>query len=263
MVIANCADAVDVGAVDGRDVGSAGRENLNIPVWWLVWRGEDVGRQKVQGRAVEACCHYDHGALDEGFATGSILRNTLGTVIECYTGGGHVEYIAAQPGCLAGTDEVEDLGVDHGGIGEEAFVRRREIREVAVEEEAEDVLGDPGEKSLLAEDIECEEHVDERVARDDPLVGAAEDGDVGGAGGHDEFEGFDGGSAAADDQDLFALDILAVEVRGVVYFALELVLVWEAGQFCGAAAADGCDDALEFAVRWFVDDPSAAVIFRH
>lgn len=81
--------------------------------------------------------------------------------------------VAAEPLGFACTDEVEDGGVDHGGFGEEAggggVFGWGEVREVAVEEETEEVLRDEGEGGFGAEDVEGEEDVDEEVARDDPF----------------------------------------------------------------------------------------------
>ena len=86
----------------------------------------------------------------------------------------------------------------------------------------------------MAEDIEGEQAVDDGVSGYNPFLGTSEDGGLLGAGVDDEFEGFDCGGAAADDEDFFALGGFAVEGGRVVDFALEGFLVgyvWHFGLF--------------------------------
>ena len=99
---------------------------------------------------------------------------------------GEAEDVAAQPLGMSLADLVEDVGIHHRRAGEQAL-GRGQVFEVAVEEEAQEALGDPGEDGFFAEDVEREEHVDDRVARDDPFVGARQHRRVGGVGVHDEF----------------------------------------------------------------------------
>ncbi len=78
----------------------------------------------------------------------------------------------------------------------------------------------------------------------------------------DEFEGFDCGGAAADDEYFFALGGFPVEFRGVVDFAFEGFLAGDMRHFGIAAASDGGHNAVEAAVRRIVDDPAALLVLR-
>ena len=82
---------------------------------------------------------------------------------------GEADDVAAKPFCFACADLMEDVRVHHGCSGEETLGRGREVVEIAVEEYAEERLGDPGEDCFLAEDVEGEEGIDDGVAGDDPF----------------------------------------------------------------------------------------------
>lgn len=101
--------------------------------------------------------------------------------------------------------------------------------------------------------------MDEDVSGNDPFVGAGEHVDLGSFGLHGELEGLDGAGTAANNEDPFAFDLFPVEFGGVVDFTLEAFLVWHCWHFRITADANGCDDAVEAAVFFFlvVDDPSA------
>jgi hypothetical protein len=114
---------------------------------------------------------------------------------------------------LSRPDEVEDLVVHHGCLFEYALAVLAwwgDVVQVAVEEQAQDVLWDPREDRFGTEHIHSEQRIDERVARYDPFLGAGEDVGMFCLLGCNEFECFHGGCAATDDGDFLALCLLAV-----------------------------------------------------
>ncbi len=91
-----------------------------------------------------------------------------------------------------------------------------------------------------------QQHVAQRVARDDPLVAAREDEDLSGALVVRKLERLDRAGAAADDDDgLAARRARARQLAGVVDGALERVHAGQARDLGLAAGADGQDDAVE------------------
>ena len=75
-----------------------------------------------------------------------------------------------------------------------------------------------------------------------------------------EFEGFDCGGTAADNEYFFAFGAFPVEFRGVVDFAFEGFLAGYMRYLGLAAASNGSHDAIEAAVRRVVDDPAALLV---
>ena len=105
---------------------------------------------------------------------GATFRNTLSTTIHAYAVFGESEDISAEPLGFVLSDLMEDVGVHHGGFGEETAASgwRGEVLQITVEEEAEKGFGDPGQHGFLTEDVEGKDRVDQGVARDDPFLGA-------------------------------------------------------------------------------------------
>lgn len=146
------------------------RARLTVPIWRLVGWLEALVREKGKAWALVACSEDDHVALNFFFATWSALRNALRAVVEENAVFGEAHNVSAEPFCSMRTDLVEDVGVYHRCLGEEAFGGRGEVRQVAVEENFQYRFGAPGERGFLAEDIEGEEAVDNCVPGDDPFL---------------------------------------------------------------------------------------------
>lgn len=212
MPVTHSADGRDVGAVDGRQRRVRRRESLQVPVRGAVGCLEAVVRQEGQARAFEAGSENDNVCVDNFVLAGTAFGNTGLATVDVNAVLREALNVAADPVGLAVAELLHNVRVDHGGVGEEALVGGRDGLEVAVEELAEERFGDPGKGCLLAPDVHREECVDNEVARDDPLVGARENGDLRGTLGDAELEGFDGRSAAADDGELLALGVDTVPV---------------------------------------------------
>lgn len=238
-----------------------GREHLEVPVGRGIWVREDVVGEEGQTGTVEARRHDDHVALNFHFTPGAAFGHAFRAAVESDAVFGEADDVAAQPFGMAFADLVEDVRIHHRRAGEEPLFRRRQIFEIAVEEDAEKTLGDPGEDCFFAEHVEGEEYVDDGIAGDDPFVGAGEHGGLGRVGVDDEFESFYGRGAAADDQDFFAFRGFAGQMGGVEDLALEDFLVGYMGHFWLAAGPDGGHDTIVTAVRGVVDDPAALLVF--
>jgi hypothetical protein len=112
----------------------------------------------------------------------------------------------------------------------------------------------------LAEDIEGEESVDDGVAGDDPFVRSGEDFDFGGVGVDGPFESFDCGGATADNKDLLAFGVFAIELGRMVDFAFEVLLtrnVWHLGSSAGAYSSEY---TIEAAIGRVIDDPTVLFV---
>lgn len=209
MPVAHCANRGDVGAVDGGEARVRGREGLEVPVGRAVRLDKAVVGQERKTGPLEARGEHDDVRVDKLLVAGPALGHALRAVVDVHAALVDALDVAADPLGLAVAQLLHNVRVDHGGVGEEADAGGRNLLEVAVEELAEQQLGDPGEDGLLAKDVHAEEGVDDHVARDDPLLGSREDGDFGGALGDAELEGLDGGRAAADDGHFLALGVTA------------------------------------------------------
>lgn len=260
MHVSDGADGVDVGAVVGADAGVFGREDLEVPAWRGVGFFEGVVGEEGEGRALEARSEDDYVAGDKVFVAGSAFGDAIAAEVEAHAVLFEGDDVAAEPAGFAIADLFEEFGVGHGGLGEEA-ARGGDVGEVTVEKFTEEGFGDPGEGGFLAEDVHGQEGLDEDVSGNNPFIGSGEDVDFSGLGFHSELEGLDGAGTAANDEDSFAFDLSPVEFGGVVYFALEAVLVWHCRHFRITAHANGCDDAVEAAVLVFlvIDNPSAVL----
>ena len=186
-------------------------EGLQVPVWRGVRLVEAVVGQETQRWPFEARCHDDHVRVNELLVAGPSLWYTLGTSVHQNTLVLEAYNVATNPIRLAFTKLVHNIRVDHRGIHEDALVCRCNGFQVTVEELAEEELGDEGEHGLLAPDVEAEEGVDEDVARNDPLVGAREDGNLRGAVFGGEFEGFHGRGATTDDGQFLVFGVFAAD----------------------------------------------------
>lgn len=259
--VADGANGRDVGAVDGGHGRVRRREGLEIPVGRRVGVGEAVVGQKGQRRALEARGHDDDVGVDDLVVARASLGDAPGAPVHAHAALDDGLDVAADPGGLAVAQLGHDVRVDHGRVHEEAVAARgRNVLEVAVEELAQQELGDEGEHGLLAEDVEGQQRVDDNVARDDPFLGARDDGHLGGVGPGGELERLNGRRAAPDDGELLALGVLARQLAGVVDVALERVQPGQVGHLDVAAGADGGDQAVEAAVGRVVDDPAGLVV---
>ena len=201
----------------------------------------------------------------------SLLGPLLGTprarcVKERLVPEGKKWFVSPQSQLALPVDHVQHGAVYHGGFCEDAFAavaRGREVVEVAVEEESQNAFWDPGEDGFRPEDVECEQDVDEGVARDDPFLAARQDGGVLGVCGCDEFEGFDGGDAAPYDDDFLVLRRFPIELRTMPDFSLEVLLTRQRGHLGIAACANSSDHAVKASVLWVVDDPAPVLILIH
>jgi hypothetical protein len=66
MVVADTANGVDVSAVVGANVRVCGREDLQIPIWWLVVLFEATVGKKVQGGSLVTSSE-DYNIARNGF----------------------------------------------------------------------------------------------------------------------------------------------------------------------------------------------------
>lgn len=125
--------------------------------------------------------------------TGTVFWNTARTTINHNTAFLESFNVTADPFCFALTKLVHNIRVNHWRAHEDAFVVSwRQILKISVKELAEEELGDEGEESFLAKDVETEQRVYNHVSRDDPFIRTREDRDLGCAGRECEFECFDG-----------------------------------------------------------------------
>ena len=237
------------------------RENLQIPIRRLVRILKDILRQERQTRPLEPRRHNHHIALHLDLHSRPPLRHPLRAPVKPDPLLRKANDIPTQPLRVPLADLAKDIRIDHRRAREQSLLRRRQIPQIAVEEDAQQALGDPREDRLRAEHVQRQQHVDNCVARDDPLVRARQHGRLRGARVQREFERFDSGRPPADDKNFFAVGVDAVQVRGMVYFAAEDVLVGEVGEFGGAAGADGGDDAVEAAMGGVVDEPAVLAVF--
>lgn len=238
-----------------------GRKHLQIPVGRGIGVLKNLLREKIKTGTLEAGRHDDHVALDFLLAPRPAFGHAFRAAVEPNAVFGDADNIATQPFGVALADLVEDIRVDHRRPSKQPFLRRRQIFQIAIEKDAKQALRDPREDRFFAEHVEREEYVDDGVAGDDPLVGPRQHDRFGGVGVDDEFERFDGRGAAADDQDLFTLARLAVEVGGVVDLALEDFLVGNVRHFRLAASSDGGQDTIVAAVGGVVDNPAVLLVF--
>ena len=63
VIVSDCADGVDIGAIVRADGHVLGWEYLEIPVRWLVWLIKAFAGEKVQAGSLVAGCHDDHITL--------------------------------------------------------------------------------------------------------------------------------------------------------------------------------------------------------
>lgn len=201
------------GGVDGGDGWVSWRESLQVPVWWSIWILETVIRKDCQRGSLKASCHDDHVCLDELLVTRAVFWNTAGTTVNLDAALLESFNVAADPFCFALAQLVHNIRVDHWRAHKEALVVSwRQILEISVKELAKEKLGDEGEESFLAKDVETEQRVYKHVSRNDPFVRSRKDGDLGCAGFESKFECFDGGCSSTDDGDVLILGILSVAV---------------------------------------------------
>lgn len=79
--------------------------------------------------------------------------------------------VTANPFCFTLTKLVHNIRVDHWSAHKDALVMSwRQILEIPVKELAEEELGNEGEESFLAKDVETEQRVYNHVSRNDPFV---------------------------------------------------------------------------------------------
>jgi hypothetical protein len=75
VVISDTTDGVDVGAVVGADVGVCGREDLEVPIWWLVVLFEATIGKEVQGRSLVTSSKNDNVSRDGFLAAWTTFRH--------------------------------------------------------------------------------------------------------------------------------------------------------------------------------------------
>lgn len=136
MIVSNRADRVGIRAVICADVDMARPEDLQVPVRRLAGLVEALRRQKVQARPVVARRHDGNVGFDEFFATGAAFRHAMAALVEVDAGAAVVEGddVAAKPGSFAVADRVQNIIVDHGRVGIDAFAVwwRREVVKLLV-----------------------------------------------------------------------------------------------------------------------------------
>lgn len=99
-----------------------------------------------QGRASVAGCKDANVTFDQLCSSRSVLRNPLRSMVEHDAVLGKALYVAAKPLCPARADELKHPTIDHRCFCEETLLGacgRRNVRQVAVEEDAQQVLRDP------------------------------------------------------------------------------------------------------------------------
>ena len=75
-----------------------------------------------------------------------------------------------------------------------------------------------------------------------------------------ELQRFNSRCTAAYHYDPLPLCVLAIQLAGVIYLALELLLAWNMGHFGFSACTNRRNDAIEAPVGGVVDDPSSLII---
>lgn len=139
--------------VDCRDGRVRRRKRLEIPVWWTVRVIEAVVGQKSQRWPLEPGGHDDNVSIDNSRPSQASLGNARGPLIHQNAGVSQGLDVTPDPVGLAGTDVVQDVRVDHGGIGKDALVGRGDAIEIPVEESSEEYLGEPADKGVLAQHV--------------------------------------------------------------------------------------------------------------
>jgi hypothetical protein len=169
--------------------------------------------------------------------------------------------VAMKPFCFPLADLVKDFAIYHGCLGEEASIRRRNVLEVSIEEDAKNRFWDPAEEGFLAENVKGEKDVDDGIARNDPFIGPSEHFDLRSFGIDRPFECFDTRGTSSDYENLLAFCVFTVELRGVDDFAFEFLLAGEMRHLRSPTGTDGSEDTVEVAIRGFVDDPAVLLVF--
>lgn len=154
--VADGADGGNVGAVDGGHAGVRRRERLEVPIGRAVGVLEAVVWEERQRGALESGGHDDNVGVHHEVFAGTALRDALRAVVHVDAVFGEALNVAADPLRLAIAQLLHNVRVDHGRVGEEADVGGRNVRHVAVEELAEERLGDPRQQGLVAKDVHAE-----------------------------------------------------------------------------------------------------------
>jgi hypothetical protein len=128
------------------------REGLQIPVWRPVRIIEDFVWQEGEGGVVETGREDDDVGINRDLLAGATGGDTLGAWVEAQAILGEREDVT-EPLGVTRADQVEHVGVNHRRSLEDTFVGRDEIREVTLEEAAEQEFRDEAEESLLAQNV--------------------------------------------------------------------------------------------------------------